>query len=108
MDGQLRPAAGTAALNRCARRPSARPPAVQAEQDHHADDRAHQTTQVERVFVADPETESEDHPTERRAREAQQDGDEETARIVTRHECLADEAGNQPEYPCTYHSCLLR
>ena len=38
---------------------------------------------------------------------AQQDGHEEPAGIVARHERLADETGYEPEYQCTNHLCLL-
>src|SRR4051812_47968841 len=71
--------------------------AVQAEQDHHADDRADEAAEVELVVVADAEQAGEDEEPDERAGQSEQDGGEEAHRIAAGHEQPAEEPGDDAE-----------
>src|SRR3954453_2989249 len=60
--------------------------AVEAEQDHHADDRSDQPAEVEHLVVADPEQLGEDEEADDRAAQSEQDRGDETHFVLTWHQ----------------------
>src|SRR5215207_8740549 len=80
---------------------------VDRQQDHRADDRADQPTQVEHVAVPDPKQLDEQEKADKRARQTQQDRHEKAPGNVARHERLGDESGKKAENYCSNHENLL-
>ncbi|CAA9493249.1 MAG: hypothetical protein AVDCRST_MAG85-1344 [uncultured Solirubrobacteraceae bacterium] len=82
---------------------------VEAEQQHDAEHGAVKTTEVELVAVADADG-TEQVEAEDRADDADDDRRDDPARIVTRHEQLAERAGHETEQQNSddFHGVFLR
>jgi hypothetical protein len=82
-------------------------PAMQVEKDHRSDHRARQTTEIERLGIADPQQLGEDQVAHGRPGEAEEERRQQTSRRAARGEDPSDPAGEKAEDDRADHGPIL-